>query len=53
MVRFISKANQWIAINWTILFILASSVLSLWFLPLFDFRPYHIGAKHQRGDVYS
>lgn len=49
MVRFISKSNQWIAINWTILFILASSVLSLWHLPLFDFRPYHIGANIQKG----
>ncbi|MCH4212976.1 MAG: triose-phosphate isomerase [Prevotella sp.] len=45
MVRFISKTNQWIAINWTILFILSSSILSLWYLPIFDFRPYHIGAN--------
>jgi triosephosphate isomerase len=45
MVRFISKSNQWIAINWTILFILSSSILSLWYLPIFDFRPYHIGAN--------
>jgi triosephosphate isomerase len=45
MVRFISRTNQWIAINWTILFILSSSILSLWYLPMFDFRPYHIGAN--------
>lgn len=49
MVRFISRTNQWIAINWTILFILSSSILSLWYLPMFDFRPYHIGANIKEG----
>ncbi|MCO6024828.1 triose-phosphate isomerase [Prevotella cerevisiae] len=49
MVRFISRTNQWIAINWTILFILSSSILSLWYLPIFDFRPYHIGANIKEG----
>ena len=42
MVRFISKPTQWIVINYTILFSIALSAWSLWFLPLFDFRPYHI-----------
>ena len=45
MVRFISESNQWIVINYSALFILAVSVWSLYTLPLFDFRPYHIGAN--------
>ena len=49
MVRFISKSNQWIVINYTILFSVALSAWSLWTLPLFDFRPYHIGANIEKG----
>lgn len=49
MVRFISKSNQWIVVNYTILFILAISLWCLYFLPLFDFRPYHIGADLPAG----
>lgn len=49
MVRFISKSNQWIAINFTILYILISSIYSLYKLPQFDFRPYHIGANIKKG----
>ena len=45
MYRFVSKPTQWIAINFTILFILLTSLYCLWYLPLFDFRPYHIGAN--------
>ena len=43
MVRFISKSNQWIVINYSILFILGLSGWSLYDRPYFDFRPYHIG----------
>lgn len=49
MPKFISRTNQWIVINYTILFILVSSVLSLYTLPTFDFRPYHIGANIKKG----
>ncbi len=45
MMRFISKANQWIVLNYTVLFILALSIWSLYDRPIFDFRPYHIGAN--------
>lgn len=45
MYRFISRSNQWIAFNFTVLFIIATSVYSLYKLPIFDFRPYHVGAN--------
>jgi triosephosphate isomerase len=43
MFRFVSESNQWMVINYSALFILAVSVWSLYYLPVFDFRPYHIG----------
>ena len=49
MPRFVGKSNQWIVVNYTILFILASSGWSLYKLPPFDFRPYHIGANIRKG----
>jgi len=49
MARFVSKSNQWIVGNYTALFILAVSGYSLYTLPLFDFRPYHIGADIRKG----
>ena len=49
MVRFISRSNQWIVINYTAVFILIVSGRSLYDLPYFDFRPYHIGANLQEG----
>ena len=51
MVRFISHSNQWIVINYTALFILAVAGYSLYYLPQFDFRPYHIGASIREGMV--
>ena len=45
MFRFVSESNQWIVINYSILFILAISGWSLYDLPQFDFRPYHIGTN--------
>ncbi|WP_028897935.1 BT_3928 family protein [Prevotella sp. HUN102] len=48
-VRFISKTNQWIATYFTIVFIVVASVLSLYHLPIFDFRPYFIGQNIKKG----
>ena len=49
MFRFISESNQWIVINYTIVFIFVCSGLSLYYLPLFDCRPYRIGTNIPRG----
>ena len=49
MFRFVSRSNQWIVINYTVLFILAVSLWSLYDLPQFDFRPYRIGTNVGEG----
>ena len=49
MFRFVSESIQWIAVNYSAVFILATSVWCLYDLPLFDFRPYHVGANIQEG----
>ncbi len=49
MPRFVSKTNQWIVKGYTIIFTLVVSAISLYLLPLFDFRPYHIGADLRKG----
>ena len=49
MFRFVSESNQWIVINYSVLFILAVSGVSLYYLPQFDFRPYHVGANIRQG----
>ena len=49
MMRFISRTNQWIVINYSALFIIAVSGWSLYDLPYFDFRPYHIGTDLRDG----
>ena len=49
MFRFVSHSNQWIVINYSAVFIIAVSLWCLYYLPIFDFRPYHIGANIQEG----
>ena len=49
MHRFVSQSNQWIVLNYTIIFVLFISGYCLYKLPLFDFRPYHIGADIKKG----
>ena len=49
MFRFVSRSNQWIVVNYTILFILAIAGWSLYDRPQFDFRPYHIGTNLRDG----
>jgi len=49
MHRFVSQSNQWIVLNYTVIFVLFISGYCLYHLPLFDFRPYHIGADIKKG----
>lgn len=49
MYRFISKTNQWIAVNYTVVFIIVTSTYCLYKLPVFDFRPYHVGVNIKKG----
>jgi triosephosphate isomerase len=49
MPRMIGRSNQWIVFNYAVLFILFISGYSLYDLPMFDFRPYHIGANIKEG----
>jgi len=49
MVRIISRSNQWIVLNYAALFILFISGYCLYDLPMFDFRPYHVGANIKEG----
>ena len=49
MPRLISKSNQWIVRNYTIVFVIATSTVCLYGLPMFDFRPYNVGADLRKG----
>mgnify|MGYP000754346954 FL=1 len=49
MARLISKSNQWIVTNYTLVYIVCTSIYCLYALPTFDFRPYHIGANIKKG----
>ena len=49
MFRFVSRSNQWIVINYSVLFTLIISGWSLYDRPQFDFRPYHIGTDLKAG----
>ena len=49
MARLLSRNTQWIVVNYTVIFILAVSGYSLYYLPQFDFRPYHVGADIRAG----
>ena len=49
MVRLLSRSTQWIVINFTLLFSMAVSGVSLYDLPQLDFRPYHVGADIRKG----
>ena len=50
MGRIISRSNQWIVMNYSAFFILVIIAgRSLYTLPQFDFRPYHIGTNLREG----
>ena len=45
MLRLISLTNQWIVMNYAVVYIFATSTWCLYSLPTFDFRPYHVGVN--------
>lgn len=47
--RLVSENTSWIVVNYTIIFVLLIAAWSLYSLPYFDFRPYHIGADIRAG----
>ena len=49
MVRFVSESNQWIVVNYSVVFTLVISAWSLYDRPQFDFRPYHVGTDLRTG----
>ena len=49
VIRSLSNSTQWIVFYYTLFFILASSFVSLYKLPLFDFRPYRVGTDIKKG----
>ncbi len=49
MPRMVSRSNQWIVYHYSVVFILVIAAYSLYYLPLFDFRPYRIGADIAKG----
>ncbi len=49
MMRMIGRNNQWIVFNYSVLFILFIEGYCLYNLPMFDFRPYHVGANIKEG----
>lgn len=49
MARFISRSNQWIVRYYTVAYIVITSVYCLYTLPIFDFRPFHVGMNIKQG----
>ena len=49
MARFISRSNLWIVRYYTVAYIVITSVYCLYTLPIFDFRPYHVGMNIKQG----
>ncbi len=43
--RFLSDGNSSIVFTYSVLFVIGVALYSLYLLPLFDFRPYHIGVN--------
>lgn len=45
IVRFVSEKSQWLVAVYTLVFIVGVSAYCLYYLPIFDFRPYKIGTN--------
>ena len=51
MVRFVSERNQWMISLYSIFFAFVLAGFCIYYLPVFDFRPYHIGVNLPRAMV--
>ena len=51
MVRFVSERNQWMISLYSIFFAFVLAGFCIYYLPVFDFRPYHIGVNLPRSMV--
>ena len=49
IVRLVSEKSQWLIALYTVIFIFALSLYCITYLPVFDFRPYHVGANIKEG----
>lgn len=49
--RLVMQANEWIVMNYSVLFIATIAAVGLYDLPLLDFRPYRVGADLRTADI--
>ncbi len=49
LTRFITERNQWVISLYSLLFSLSFAFYNLYYLPVVDFRPYHVGADVLQG----
>ena len=45
MLRFLTESTQWLVSLFSIVYILVTSIYSLRYLPIYDFRPYKVGVN--------
>ena len=49
MPRMIALSRQWIVFHYSVLFFIGLALHCIYHLPVFDYRPYHIGANIAKG----
>lgn len=49
IIRLVTEKSQWLVALYTLIFVIGISLYCLYYLPIFDFRPYHVGANIPKG----